>query len=555
MILVFSSWNVSAAGSHPYDSSSAHFDSKVALPSTPGMASVLLTVTPANPCSGSSPVSFNSQAYSSGQTAQVSPSSSFPVPLIVPAPGSSCLGYEVSNVSVSPASNISLTSGSLLPSPDYTANVYVTGNGTIAIHYGIPVQMGFSPSSCPYPSFNGTPQANNSQFLTLPGTYSIVSICPGFAFQGWTTKGNLVVGNPTSPSTTVQVSPGGGDLWGNYTSSSSGGPPPSTLAHYQVTFQVSPGLCGPLVFNGTTFTSGTQITGVTAGTYVAAAPACSGYTFSSWTAIGPLVIQAPASANTNVSVKGNGTLELTYVTSGSPPPSQNSPPGGSSFLTSAVFLGIIAVLAVIVIALVFFLYLRSRNRRSADAAPALTPRPLAPSPPPPKVVSPASSPVPTAPAVAREPPWPMVPMTIVESQKAERMWAMVARSGFPRDHILVVSTEAPAHLSSVYGLAGAHFLRIARTEGEGNIFPADIDRLGNLMELHLQGGSARAVVFQGIDVVTDSTSPKTVRRLIQVLREVAETSRGAVLVYLNWSLLPPEQLKALEEGAVVLRVT
>jgi hypothetical protein len=148
----------------------------------------------------------------------------------------------------------------------------------------------------------------------------------------------------------------------------------------------------------------------------------------------------------------------------------------------------------------------------------------------------------------------MVPMTVVVTDDAKQFWAMVSRSGVPRDHLLVVSNDAPSSLATSFGLAGARFVRLARTEGEDHVSPADIDLLGNIIENHLQGESNRAVVLHGIDMVMDSSSPKAVRRLIQVLREIAESSRGAVLVHLNPTLLPATELPALEEGANVIRL-
>lgn len=145
-------------------------------------------------------------------------------------------------------------------------------------------------------------------------------------------------------------------------------------------------------------------------------------------------------------------------------------------------------------------------------------------------------------------------MTMVTTSDPAQFWAMVARSGVPRDHLLVVSNEAPSLLATSFGLAGARFLRIARTEGMDHVSPADIDRLGDVIEHHLEGESNRAVVIHGIDKVIDSTSPRAVRRLVQILKEVAEASRGAVLVHLNPSVLPTGELPILEEGAVVIRL-
>lgn len=148
----------------------------------------------------------------------------------------------------------------------------------------------------------------------------------------------------------------------------------------------------------------------------------------------------------------------------------------------------------------------------------------------------------------------MVPLTAVETTTLAGFWAMAAASGIEREKMLIFTPDLPGKLTGTYGLVGASIFRIARTEGETNIGPGEIDRLGNLLENHLGKGSGRAVVLGGMEMLIDSSSLKSVRRLLQVAREVAETTRGAVLYALNPEILSQSERRQLEEGATVLRL-
>lgn len=80
---------------------------------------------------------------------------------------------------------------------------------------------------------------------------------------------------------------------------------------YTVTFETVPTSC-TITFNGVTYTSGQEATGVAGGSYTIVAPACTGETFSSWSStVG--TVTSPTSASTTVTVSASGTLTATFT--------------------------------------------------------------------------------------------------------------------------------------------------------------------------------------------------------------------------------------------------
>lgn len=244
---------------------------------------------------------------------------------------------------------------------------------------------------------------------------------------------------------------------------------------------------------------------------------------------------------------------------------------------------------------------RSRAARPPPSSPAPvtlgTLAPVAPSPPPQSVPSAPSVPLqrpPTAPnvvaavsatagapaqpsfvreptphAALSEPPraesahglsvpgfptWPMVPITIVETPEPSKFWSIVGSSGVERDKMLVFCTESPGELSASYGLAGATLWRIASSEGEGKVKPGDVDRLGLLIEDHFAQASGQAVVLKGLDRIIEEAGFRGARRLLEVAREVAEKTRGAVIVHVDPILVGPKEIHQLEEDGKVLKL-
>ena len=152
------------------------------------------------------------------------------------------------------------------------------------------------------------------------------------------------------------------------------------------------------------------------------------------------------------------------------------------------------------------------------------------------------------------PAWPMVPMTIVEAPDPDAFWRIVGSSGVDRSKLLIVCTESPAEISAAYGLAGATLWRLTRTEGERKVSPADADKLGYILSEHLGRESGQAIVLKGIDRVIEEASFRTTLNLLDILRETAERTRGAVLVYADPVVIGSKELHQIEDGVKVLRL-
>jgi hypothetical protein len=131
---------------------------------------------------------------------------------------------------------------------------------------------------------------------------------------------------------------------------------------------------------------------------------------------------------------------------------------------------------------------------------------------------------------------------------------MASSSGLKREQILVFSLDLPGVVTSEYGLAGASVWRIGLTEGEKQVGPSEVDRIGHLIEEHLGGEGGRAVVLGGIEQIVDAVSLKNARRLLQVSREIAQSTKGAVLFPVNKDQFSAQDLAQLEEGAGVIRL-
>jgi hypothetical protein len=164
-----------------------------------------------------------------------------------------------------------------------------------------------------------------------------------------------------------------------------------------------------------------------------------------------------------------------------------------------------------------------------------------------------SAPTPTA-RKGTLPSWPMTPLTTVESIDVNLFWQIVARSGVEREKLLLLCVEAPGTLGASYGFSGATFRRLATIEGENNLNPGDVDRIALVIEDHLQRGPGRSVAIRGIERILDRAGLKNTSRLLQVSSEVAESTRGAIIVCLDPSRLTIEERRRLEEDAQVLRI-
>ena len=193
----------------------------------------------------------------------------------------------------------------------------------------------------------------------------------------------------------------------------------------------------------------------------------------------------------------------------------------------------------------------SQDLRAPPPPPPASPTAAAPSP----VVSAAPS-VAAAPenTGAAAPPQTSPPgaFTVFEATSRAGVYASASALGISRAALLVVSPDNPSTLPGAWK-NDVVFWRLARTEQEGTVRPDEVDRLGSILERHLSKAPGQAVLLLGMEEIIDATSLRVARRLVALLREVAEGQGGHALLHLNPSLLDESERRVLEEGATVLR--
>lgn len=155
------------------------------------------------------------------------------------------------------------------------------------------------------------------------------------------------------------------------------------------------------------------------------------------------------------------------------------------------------------------------------------------------------------PPLGELPPWPETPLTLVETTDETAVFTLVAP--VPKEDLLVVTRGATDDWVKERGYSASQVWQLSVTEGENSVRPADLEKIGHVVEQHLSSGKGKAAVLTGTDMLLDATSLKAVRRLLAVFREVAQEHGGRVLVVANVRSLSKEDKAHLEEGAQVLR--
>ena len=151
------------------------------------------------------------------------------------------------------------------------------------------------------------------------------------------------------------------------------------------------------------------------------------------------------------------------------------------------------------------------------------------------------------------PSWPEEPLTILETSERGAVLRMAASAPLPKESVLLLVRESPEVVEKAQGLQGMKIVQAAVSEGENKVKPGDLDRVGHLLEDHLRSGEGKTVVIEALDMIIDANQVKGARRLLDVVREVAQENKGRVLVQLNPSSLSREDRTRLEEGAHVLQ--
>ncbi len=197
-------------------------------------------------------------------------------------------------------------------------------------------------------------------------------------------------------------------------------------------------------------------------------------------------------------------------------------------------------------------YLIGKIRRERAAATVVPPAaPVFAMPPPPVPSGPVGPPAP-APAL---PVWPLFePLVFLETNQEKNLLLMTQNAGVPPDRLLLLLAFASNFQLQELGLSQAEVVRISRVEGEDVVPPGDLDKIGYLIEKHFGKGQGYKVVLSSIETLVEANGPKNVRRLLDVAREVAMSSRGSMLVSLDPKAIAKDPVAMLERGATLLKI-
>lgn len=142
--------------------------------------------------------------------------------------------------------------------------------------------------------------------------------------------------------------------------------------------------------------------------------------------------------------------------------------------------------------------------------------------------------------------WPLQePLCVVQVAGEVGLWRWV-RETVPGDRKLLCFThQLRAQVLGTEVPDGVNVLQLSRVEGENMVSPSDVDRIGSFMEQHFTAGTGGLVVLAGLETVVEAAGIGSVRRLLDVGRDLAQQSRGSLLVSMDPARLKPEELKSL----------
>jgi hypothetical protein len=136
----------------------------------------------------------------------------------------------------------------------------------------------------------------------------------------------------------------------------------------------------------------------------------------------------------------------------------------------------------------------------------------------------------------------------MEASQEKDVWETVHSSALTPDRLLCFTTGIPEDIAREYGLMGAKFYKVTRVEGEGAVNPGDLDRLGNLIEMHFGTGPGKAVALPALENLVAAGTVQNVRRLLEVMRDIAQQSHGTMLVSVDPVSLSSMSVALLERG-------
>jgi hypothetical protein len=146
-------------------------------------------------------------------------------------------------------------------------------------------------------------------------------------------------------------------------------------------------------------------------------------------------------------------------------------------------------------------------------------------------------------------PWPPVePLCVIETSDEKDVWRSVRAAALPQDRILGFTGKLPQDIAVEFGLTGVTFMKISRVQGDGIVSPGDLDRIGNLIEMHFSAGPGRFVVLPCLENLVQAGNVSNVRRLLEVTKDIATQTRGSLLVSVDPASLPQDVVATLERG-------
>lgn len=120
--------------------------------------------------------------------------------------------------------------------------------------------------------------------------------------------------------------------------------------------------------------------------------------------------------------------------------------------------------------------------------------------------------------------------------------------------LLVIGRDRPASLRQKFPElpASSDLLWLTRTEGPDCISPGAIDSLGERIDTFLNGHPGGVVALTGLEYMISQNGFLPVLRLVQMLRDVAESTQGTLLLAVHAATLEGRERSLLEaEGEVV----
>ena len=121
--------------------------------------------------------------------------------------------------------------------------------------------------------------------------------------------------------------------------------------------------------------------------------------------------------------------------------------------------------------------------------------------------------------------------------------------------LLLVTRENPASLHERTSAlpTGARSLWITRMEGEGRVSPSDLDGLGEHASRLFHEHDGAILALEGIEYLASQSGFPAVLRLVQFLRDLAQETRGHLLVSVNPAAFERREVSLLESDAEVVR--